>query len=112
MSRHDDSVRLRHMLDHAREAVEMASSRNRSDLDKDRMLNLALVRLIEIIGEAASGVSEAARAAWHEIPWAQIIGTRHRIVHGYDVINFDILWAVIQSDLPPLIEQLERILGE
>ena len=62
MSRHDDTVRLRHMQDHAREAVEMASSRNRSDLDNDRMLNLALVRLIEIIGEAASGVSEHGRA--------------------------------------------------
>ena len=112
MSRHDDTVRLRHMLDHAREAVEMASGRTRGDLDKDRMLNLALVRLIEIIGEAASRVSEHEHVTWQEIPWAQIIGTRHRIIHGYDVINLDILWAVIQSDLPPLIEQLERILGE
>lgn len=85
MSRHDDTVRLRHMLDHAREAVEMASGRNRGELDKDRMLNLALVRLIEIIGEAASRVSEHGRVAWQEISWAEIIGTRHRIVHGYDV---------------------------
>jgi len=53
MTRHDTPVRLRHMLDHAREAVDMAQGRKREDLDADRQLNLALVRLLEIVGEAA-----------------------------------------------------------
>jgi uncharacterized protein with HEPN domain len=55
MSLHNTSVSLRHMLDHALEAVAMTKGKTRADLDKDRQLNLALVRLLEIIGEAASG---------------------------------------------------------
>ncbi len=57
MTRHDDGMRLRHMLDHACEAVEMAAGRQRADLDHDRMFRLALVRLVEVVGEAATRVS-------------------------------------------------------
>lgn len=70
MTKHDDRNSLRHMLDHAREAIVMCRSRSRDDLDQDRMLELALVRLIEIIGEAASRVSEGARERFSEIPLA------------------------------------------
>lgn len=112
MSRHEDAKRLGHMLDHAVEAAEMARGRTRVDLDADRMLNLALVRLIEIVGEAAHRVSAAAQAGSPDIPWAQIIGMRNRIVHGYDEVDLDILWAVIQGDLPPLIMALRNALGK
>lgn len=111
MSRHEDVVRLAHMLDHAREAVAMAVGCSLDDLPQNRMLNLALVRLVEIVGEAASRVSDARRSLHPEIPWAEIRGMRNRIVHGYDSINFRILWDVITLDLPPLIATLERILG-
>ncbi len=57
MSRHESDIRLRHMLDHAKEAVAMAAGRTRSELDSDRQLNLSLVRLLEIVGEAAGRVS-------------------------------------------------------
>jgi len=112
MSRHEDVVRLGHMRDYAREAVQMASGCTIADLPKNRMLNLALVRLVEIVGEAANQVSDARRSLHPEIPWAEIRGMRNRIVHGYDNINFRILWDVVQLDLPPLIDTLERILGE
>lgn len=111
MSRHEDGVRLRHMLDHAAEAVAMCRGRSRTDLDADRVLNLALVRLIEIVGEAANRVSKQGQARQAEIPWREIIGMRNRIIHGYDEVDFDILWAVIHDDLPPLIETLKRTLG-
>ena len=68
MSRHDDDVRLRHTLDHALEAVRICESRERGDLDGDRMLNLALVRLIQIIGEAANRVSESKQLSQPGIP--------------------------------------------
>jgi len=112
MSRHDDQVRLRHMLDHAREAVELAAGRKRADLDADRMLNLSHTRLLEVIGEAASRVSSAERERHAEIPWADIVGLRNRIIHGYDNVNFDILWEIVTADLPPLVAALERILGQ
>ncbi|GAB4536501.1 MAG: hypothetical protein Kow0063_22120 [Anaerolineae bacterium] len=111
MSRRDDTISMRHMLDHAREACAMVERRDRSDLDSDRMLQLALTRLIEIIGEAASRVSVTTREKFPELPWGEIVGMRHRLIHGYDVVELNILWDTVQIDLPPLIEQLERILG-
>jgi len=109
MSRHEDAVSLRHMLDYAREAREMARGKTRRDLDKDRQLNLALVRLLEVVGEAANRVSATVRSKHSDIPWPEIVGLRNRLIHGYDVVDFDILWQIVTRDLPPLIEQLENI---
>jgi uncharacterized protein with HEPN domain len=109
MTRHDDPTSLRHMLDHAREAVEMAAGRAREDLRQDRMLELALVRLVQIVGEAATRVSDEGQRRYAAIPWLQVRGLRNRLVHGYDVVDLDILWNIIQDDLPPLIAELERI---
>jgi len=111
MTRHDDPTRLRHMLDHAIEAVRAARDRRREDLDNDRMLNLALVRLLEIVGEAAAHVSQSAKDRWPGIPWPSIVGLRNRLIHGYDEVDFDVLWRIIRDDLPPLIAQLQRALA-
>jgi len=111
MSRHEGEVRLQHMLDHAREAVAMVQGKTRADLDMDRVLNLALVRLLEIVGEAGGRVRKDVRARYPEIPWAQIVGMRNRLIHGYDAVDFDILWQIITQDLPPLIKTLERLVA-
>ena len=108
MTLHDDDVRLRHMLDYSREALELVRDRSRSDLDNDRVLELALVRLLEIIGEAATRVSEEGRARNPEIPWPQIIGLRNRLIHGYDSVDMDVLWEILQGDHPALIFKLEK----
>lgn len=81
MSRHDPMVRLRHMLDYSWEAVEMARNRSRTDLDTDRMLNLALVRLMEIIGEAATRVPEEFRSRYPQVPWRDVADLRHRLIN-------------------------------
>lgn len=107
MSRHDDGVRIQHMIDHAREAIDLASQRTRADLDRDRIFNLAMVRLLEIIGEAAARVTEVGRERYPRVQWPEIVGMRNRIVHGYDQINFDIVWTVITQDLPALLEALK-----
>lgn len=112
MSRHDPMVRVHHMLDHAREAVEMVRNRSRQDLDMDRMLNLALVRLMEVVGEAATRIPEEFRSRHLQVPWRDVADLRHRLIHGYDTADFDILWTIIQHDLPPLIAQLEAIIEE
>ena len=75
-------------------------------------LVLALVKEIEIIGEAASQISESTWHQWSVIPWADIIGMRNRLVHAYFDINLDILWQTIQHDLPPLIAELSQGLQE
>jgi uncharacterized protein with HEPN domain len=97
------------MLDHAREAVAMAHGRTRADLDSDRQMNLALVRLLEIMGEAARRVREEDRARYPGIPWSQIVSLRNRLIHAYDEVDFDILWQIVTRDLPPLIGVLEKI---
>ena len=79
-------------------------------MDEDRLLNLSLVRLLEIIGEAANRVAESERLKHPQIPWAEIIGLRNRLIHGYDNVDFEILWQVVTVDLPVLIAQLELIL--
>jgi uncharacterized protein with HEPN domain len=110
MSRHESTVRLHHMLDHAREAFALIHGKNRTDLDTDRKLNLALVRLLEIVGEAASRTTKEDREAYPEIPWPKIVGLRNRLIYGYDLVDFDVLWQILNNDLPPLIAKLEEIL--
>jgi uncharacterized protein with HEPN domain len=107
MSRHEDSLRLRHMLRYSREIMTLARGKARADLDHERLLNLALVRLIEIVGEAACRVSPETRAGHPEIPWAQITNMRNRLIHGYDWVDFDILWQTVIEDIPELAAKLE-----
>ena len=111
MSRSETAVSLRQMRDYAREAVEMVQGQVRADLDTDRKLNLALVRLLEVLGEAANRVPPSNRAQYPQIPWPQLIGLRNRLIHGYDQVDFEILWQILTRDLPPLTRELERIVS-
>ena len=110
MTRHDDTVRMHHMLDSAREALTLVQGKARSDVDSDRVLSLALVRLLEIIGEAAGRVSNKTQNAFSTIPWAEIVGLRNRLIHGYDSVDMDILWQILDQDLAPLVTELEKAL--
>jgi uncharacterized protein with HEPN domain len=105
-----DHESVRHMLDHAREAIKLAEGRGRPDLERDRMLQLSLIRLVEVVGEAASRVSSAFRDSHPQIPWALIIATRNRLIHGYDFLDNEVLWQTVTKDLPPLVAELERSL--
>jgi uncharacterized protein with HEPN domain len=111
MKRHD-RVRLRHMADAMDAAMRFVEGRNRSDLESDEMLLFALVRAIEIVGEAASKISDEARAEMPELPWASIVGMRHRLVHAYFEINRDILWTTVTEAVPPLAEHLKALLKD
>lgn len=110
MSRHDDGVTLRQMLDHIEEAVALAGSHTRGDLESDRVFFLALLKLVEIVGEAAARISGATREAHPAVPWREMIGTRNRLVHGYDAVDYDILWNIATSDFPPLAGQIKAML--
>ena len=111
MSKHDPEIAFRQILSHASEAVAILHDKTRADLDNDRMLNLALTRLLEIIGEAANRVPDSVQEKYPHLPWLQMIGLRNRLIHGYDQVDFDILWAIVKQDLPNLISQLEKILN-
>ena len=106
-----DEVRLRHMLDAARKALSFTHGRSRVDLDTDEQLALAIVRLLEIIGEAAKQVTTETRTSHPEIPWREIAGTRDRLIHGYFDVDLDVVWSIATGDLPGLVASLESILG-
>lgn len=107
--RKDDLIRIRHMLDSAKEALSFAMNKGRRDLESDRMLVLSIVKSIEIAGEAASKVTQETREMYSELPWANIIGMRNRLIHVYFDIDLDRVWDTVTDDLPPLIASLEKI---
>ena len=107
-----DRVRLRHLLDALNSAMRFVAGRSRSDLDNNEMLLFALVRAMEIAGEAASKTAQETRDAIAELPWASIIGMRNRLVHAYFDINRDILWTTVTEAVPPLVDTLERLLSQ
>ena len=110
MSKAEDIVRLRHMLDAAQKAIVFIHNCTRVDLDKDEKLALSLTRLLEILGEAAKSVSDHCREENPLIPWRQIAGTRDRLIHGYFDVDLDIVWKIISTDLPVLVEHLKKAL--
>ena len=97
------------MLDAAREAMSFAAGRSRGDLDRDRMLVLAIVKDVEIVGEAASRTTAATRAAHPGVPWAQIIAMRNRLIHAYFDVDLQVVWDTVTVDLPQLIAVLEPL---
>ncbi len=100
------------MVDAAKEALSFVAGREREDLDKDRMLALALVRSMEIVGEAGAMVSSEGRAEITGIPWREIVAMRNRLIHAYFDVNLDVVWETVQNDLPPLISTLEKALRD
>src|SRR3954470_6582174 len=106
MTQHDPLVRLRHMRDHSREAIDMLGTTALDDLRDNRMLQLALVQLIEIVGEAASRVSLDIRNAYPTVPWQLAAGMRNKLIHGYDVIEYAIVLIQCGSTCRWLCESL------
>lgn len=103
----NDRIQLRHMSNAAREAISFAKGRPRNDLEHDRQLVPALVKAIEIVGEAASRTTLATRNELPEVPWRSIVGMRNRPVHVYYDIDLDILRQTVQENLPDLLARLE-----
>lgn len=112
MTRHDDDIAVLHMRDHAEEAIALSRGRFREDLDTDRVFELALTRLVEVVGEAAGRVAMDLQDSHPEIPWRHIVGTRNRLVHGYDAVDHDILWRIVSDELPELVEKLRAVFSE
>jgi len=99
------------MVDAAREAGTFVRGQTRTDLEHNRMLVLALVRLVEVIGEAASRVSEDTRRRIPSIPWPHVVAMRNRLILGYYEVDLDRVWDTIVNDLPPLIAAVEAHLA-
>lgn len=105
----DDSVYVGHMLDTAKKAVEKIKDKSRADFDNDENLRLALTHLLQVIGEAAGQASKDFCESHPGIPWAAIVGMRHKVVHDYMGVDEGIVWDTVTKELEPLIRQLESL---
>ena len=105
----DDWVYVGHMLDMSRKAADFMSGVDRDAYDEDEVLRLALIHIIQTIGEAAQHVSREFREAHPEVPWHEVIGMRHRLVHDYLSVDEDVIWEVARQDLPILLQVLSDI---
>lgn len=106
----DDTVYLGHMLDMARKVSVRVAGLSRADYDANEDLRFVIAHLIQTIGEAAARVSTQTQEAHPEIPWKNVTGMRHRIVHDYMGVDYDILWVVAFRHIPELISNLEAML--
>lgn len=106
----DDRLTLDQMLVTSNRIRALAGASTRAAFDADDVRLLAMLHLIQRLGEAASRLSADFRADHPEFPWAEMIGMRNRIVHGYDDLDPDIIWRVGSEDIEPVIAALERAL--
>ena len=107
--RPEDQVRIKHMLEAASDAARFIAGRKRADLDADRMLLFALIRCIEIIGEAARQITGESRNLSADIPWNAIAGMRNRLIHAYFDVDTELVWRTVTRELPELVVRLRKL---
>jgi uncharacterized protein with HEPN domain len=112
MSRRDPMVAVQQMRDNARHVLTTMQGRSRTDLDVDPLLEAALIRWMEVIGEAARRIPNEFRARYPHVPWQDTTDLRNVLIHDYDTVDLDELWRIIQEHLPPLALQLQAIIDE
>jgi len=103
----DDAIRIRHMIEAAETTQKFIAGRQRGDLDSDQMLLFALIRAVEVIGEAASKISLETRSSVPTVPWSIIISMRNRLIHAYFDVDPDILWVTVSEEIPQLMPLLK-----
>lgn len=106
MTQPRDDDRIAHIIEACEQAAEFTAARTREDLERDRMLQLALVKLVEIVGEAAKAVTDETRARYPDVPWSLAARTRDRLIHHYFEIDLDRLWTTVTENLPALLAAL------
>lgn len=107
--RRDDAAFLLDMLLHARDARAFVAGLTYQDFEQSLLHQRAVMKSVETIGEAASRIGADTRHMQPDIPWSEIVGMRNRIVHAYFDVRLDVLWRVVQDELPVLIDQLESL---
>lgn len=111
MTQHNDSLYLLHMLESAQKALAFVQGKTRDDYDDNEVLRLALLHLIQTVGEAARNISDAYQKQHPEIAWKPIMEIRHRIVHNYADVDDEVIWKTVTDDLPPLVSSLEKLVS-
>ena len=104
-----DDAYLFDILESAQTALEYMKGKTWEDFSKDSLLQDAVVRRLEIIGEASGRVSTNTQEKYPQLPWQAMKGTRNRVIHEYDSIELDIIWDIVKQDLPLLVKELKKV---
>ena len=107
-----DSVFIAQMIEAAEAALEFSDGHTAKSFAGDRLVGYAVVRAIQLIGQAARGVSGELQTAHPEIPWREMVGMRNVVVHDYADVDLALVWKTVREDLPGLVERLRAILDE
>jgi uncharacterized protein with HEPN domain len=107
----NDRIRIQHMVDASKEALSFVTGVKEKDFSKSRMIILSVIKDIEIIGEAASRISEQTKLKHSDIPWKDIISMRNRLIHGYFDVDIKLVWNTTMNNLPSLLKSLKKILS-
>jgi uncharacterized protein with HEPN domain len=110
--RPEDRIRIMHMRDACLSVTRFVPEKERANLDQDEMLCFALVRAIEIIGEAAGKVSAETRQMAPGIPWREAVDIRNRLIHADFDVDLNVLWRTATDDIPVLLQMLRALLGD
>ena len=105
----DDTERLRDMLE-AIERLEKYANQGKTVFEQQELIQTWVIYHLQIIGEAARAISQEFKARHNEIPWRDASDLRNQIIHEYFRVNLDIIWDIVQNDIPPLKRQIEEIL--
>ncbi len=106
-----DLARLKHMLDSVEAILSFAKGKRKASLDKDRLLRSAILRELEILGEAANKVSEKTKRRFPHLPWKELIGLRNRLIHAYFDVDHDIIWKTVRNYLPTFHKELKQVVS-
>jgi uncharacterized protein with HEPN domain len=109
MSRHDPVTVLQQIVESCEEVAILLEGADHPALAENRLLELAVLRLLEMIGEAVTRLPEDLRNRYSEIPWGEVVGLRNRLIHGYDSVDLEIVERIVAEDLPDLLQQVREI---
>ena len=109
MNKKEDLVFIKHILESINAIEEFSKNINKKELISNRLRQSAIIREIEIIGEASKNISEKIKNLYPEIEWKKIVGTRDRLIHNYFDVDLDITYEIIKKDMPILKKQIEKI---
>lgn len=105
-----DMAYLLDILLYARDALDFTTGIDKATFLSDRKSQLAVIRCLEVMGEAAKRLSPDVQKTYPDIPWSQIAKMRDLLIHAYDRVDLDEVWNTVQNDIPTLISALERII--
>jgi len=112
MTSKDDLVFIEHILDSINAIKEFSKNLSKEELISNRLKHSAIIREIEVIGEAVKNISENLKNKNQEIEWKEIAGTRDKMIHHYFSVDLNIIWGIIKKDLPILEKQIKKIKKE